>query len=209
MGIIVLEGGGPFIANDVLDSKVLGGVDGQIAVLPTAQAFENPDGLIERARAWASRLNLEIRVCGVYTRADAREEHHADAIRAAKAVVLVGDSSIHLRSTLLNTPVWEAIEVQSETGVVIGVGNCASALCDPMVDPRGGAFGLGLGLVDGVAVIPECEQISSDQIQRTISLATFCLAQLPTGSALIREDRGWSAFGDVTTHGDFEVSNFR
>ena len=205
MGIIVLEGGGPFVANDALDSKVLGGVDGQIAVLPTAQAFENPDGLIERARAWASRLNLEIRVCGVYTRADAREEHHADVIRAAKAVVLVGDSSIHLRSTLLNTPVWEAIEVQSETGVVIGVGNSASVLCDPMIDPRGGAFGLGLGLVKEFTALVESERWPTEQMARTRQLATCSLAVIPTGSAVVVENGKPTPVGEATLHlSDFE-----
>ena len=46
MGIVVLEGGGPFVANDVLDRQVLGGVGGPIAILPTADAFENPDELL-------------------------------------------------------------------------------------------------------------------------------------------------------------------
>ena len=42
MGIVVLEGGGPFVANDVLDASLLQSVGGPIAVLPTADAFENP-----------------------------------------------------------------------------------------------------------------------------------------------------------------------
>lgn len=209
MGIVVLEGGGPFVANDALDASLLQSVGGPIAVLPTADAFENPDDLIESANQWARRLALDIVVCSVYTRADAREEHHAEAIRSAKAVVLAGDSSIHLRSTLLNTPVWEAIEAQSETGVVIGAGNCASALCDPMIDQRGGALGLGLGLVDDLTVMPESECVAPEQRLRTIALASMTLAELPTGSALVREGGIWKRFGDVTVHGDVVITNFR
>jgi cyanophycinase len=209
MGIVVLEGGGPFVANDVLDASLLQSVGGPIAVLPTADAFENPDDLIESANQWARRLALDIVVCSVYTRADAREGHHAEAIRSAKAVVLAGDSSIHLRSTLLNTPVWEAIEAQGETGIVIGVGNCASALCDPMIDQRGGALGLGLGLVDDLTVMPESECVAPEQRLRTIALASMTLAELPTGSALVREGGIWKRFGDVTVHGDVVITNFR
>ncbi|NBT36733.1 MAG: hypothetical protein EBT21_01115 [Actinobacteria bacterium] len=209
MGIVVLEGGGPFVANDALDASLLRSVGGPIAVLPTADAFENPDDLIESADQWARRLALDIVVCSVYTRADAREEHHAETIRSAKAVVLAGDSSIHLRSTLLNTPVWEAIEAQGETGIVIGVGNCASALCDPMIDQRGGALGLGLGLVDDLTVMPESEKVAPEQRLRTIAFASMVLAELPTGSALVREEGTWKRFGDVTIHGDVTITNFR
>ena len=198
MGIVVLEGGGPFVANDALDASLLRSVGGPIAVLPTADAFENPDDLIESANQWAQRLALDIVVCSVYTRADAREEHHAEAIRSAKAVVLAGDSSIHLRSTLLNTPVWEAIEAQGETGIVIGVGNCASALCDPMIDPRGGALGLGLGLVREFTAIVESEQWSTERMLRTRSFVRGSIAVIPTGSAVVNRDGVWSVFGDAT-----------
>lgn len=209
MGIVVLEGGGPFIANDALDARVLQGGSGPIAILPTADAFENPDELIEAANLWAQRLSLDIVVCEVFTRADAREDHHARTIESARAVVLAGDSSIHLRSTLLNTIVWDAVERQSEGGTVIGVGNCASALCDPMIDPRGGALGLGLGLVDDLTVLPESESIPTEQRQRTIAFATMTLVELPTGTAVIRENGKWFRSGDVTVHGYMSMSNFR
>jgi len=178
MGIVVLEGGGPFVANDALDASLLQSVGGPIAVLPTADAFENPDDLIESANQWARRLALDIVVCSVYTRADAREGH--------------------LRSTLLNTPVWEAIEAQGETGIVIGVGNCASALCDPMIDPRGGALGLGLGLVREFTAIVESEQWSTERMLRTRSFVRGSIAVIPTGSAVVNRDGEWSVFGDAT-----------
>ena len=209
MGIVVLEGGGPFVANDVLDRQVLGGLGGPIAILPTADAFENPDELIASAHHWAKRLNLEIVICGVFTRADAREDHHAQMVKSAKAVVLAGDSSIHLRSTLLNTPVWEAIEHQAESGIVIGVGNCATALCDPMIDQRGGALALGLGLVEDLTVLPESETVPADQRLRTVALASVALVELPTGTAVLRKNGSWAGFGDVVIHGDVVLSNFR
>jgi cyanophycinase len=200
MGIVVLEGGGPFVANDVLDRQVLGGLGGPIAILPTADAFENPDELIASAHNWANRLSLEVVICGVFTRADAREEHHARTVKSAKAVVLAGDSSIHLRSTLLNTPVWEAIEHQAESGIVVGVGNSAAALCDPMIDPRGGALGLGLGLVTMFTAIVESEQWQSERMLRTRQLAKGSVAIIPTGSAVVCRNQQWSVVGDAIIH---------
>jgi cyanophycinase len=200
MGIVVLEGGGPFVANDALDRQVLGGLGGPIAILPTADAFENPDELIASAHNWANRLNLEVVICGVFTRADAREDHHARTVKSAKAVVLAGDSSIHLRSTLLNTPVWEAIEHQAESGIVVGVGNSAAALCDPMIDPRGGALGLGLGLVTMLTAIVESEQWQSERMLRTRQLAKGSVAIIPTGSAVVCRNQQWSVVGDAVIH---------
>jgi cyanophycinase len=207
MGMVVLEGGGPFVANDILDSRVLKGLDGDVAVLLTAEAFENPEVLKASAEAWSRRIGISIVACDVYSRADARETHHARTISSACAVILAGDSSIHLRSTLLNTPVWEAIVEKAETGVVIGVGNCASALCDPMIDPRGGALGLGLGLVNDLSAVVEVESMSEERLRRTRQLATSPLAEIPTGSALVKTDTGWTTFGPVSVHG-FQVGAF-
>lgn len=201
MGTVVLQGGGPFVANDELDRRLLVGLGGPVAVLPTAEAFENPEEIKASARAWAERLGISIVMCDVYTRADAREVHHARAVESSAAVVLVGDSSIHLRSTLLNTAVWEAICAQSESGMVIGVGSCAAALCDPMIDQRGGAFGLGLGLITELSAVVEVEQWGEERLKRTRQLATGPFVEIPTGSAMVRFDSRWKIVGDVVVHG--------
>ena len=201
MGTVVLQGGGPFVANDELDRRLLVGLGGPVAVLPTAEAFENPEEIKASARAWAERLGISILMCDVYTRADAREVHHARAVQSSAAVVLAGDSSIHLRSTLLNTAVWEAICAQSESGIVIGVGSCAAALCDPMIDQRGGAFGLGLGLITELSAVVEVEQWGEERLKRTRQLATGPFVEIPTGSAMVRFDSRWKIVGDVVVHG--------
>ena len=52
---VVLQGGGPFTANDELDTQILRAHPGYVAVLPTAEAFENPDDLVQLSVAWAKR----------------------------------------------------------------------------------------------------------------------------------------------------------
>ena len=199
--VLVLQGGSPFIGNDALDQEVLAATSGYVAVLPTADAFENPNDLVVAAKTWALRLGREIRVCEVYNRHDANEEHHAKTIRKAGAVYVVGDSPIHLRSTQKDTSVFGAIQEQFSTWLLVAAGGSAAALCDPMIDPRGGAFALGLGLISGIAMIAESETWSADRLHRTLQLANTSVAEVPTGAALLRVDGAWSTRGAVVLHG--------
>jgi len=200
-GTIVLEGGGPFVANDDLDRRVLDGHE-RIVVLPTADAFEQPRDLVDAALAWGERVGVEVEPLMVLTRPDATAEAAA-VIDGATCVALVGDSAPHLRSVLKDTPVFDAIErLVARAGLVIGVGPSASALCDPMTDRRGGAFALGLGLVPGIAVITETESWSHDKLERAHDLANVPEVDLPTGSALIRTADGWELVGDAEVRGE-------
>jgi cyanophycinase len=107
-GLIVLQGGGPFNANDDLDSRVLA-PRGHVVVMPTADAFEQPQALIDDAVVWGERIGVRVEPLMVLTRAQA-DDAAAAVIDSAPAVMLVGDSSKHLRSVLKGTPVFAAIE---------------------------------------------------------------------------------------------------
>jgi cyanophycinase len=195
---VVLQGGGPFTANDEFDARILSAHPGYVAILPTAEAFENPDDLVQLSVAWAKRLGITTKLCAVYSRADAREESFATIISQAAVVYVVGDSPIHLRSTLKDTVVFDAVAAHS---CVVAVAGSAGAMCDPMVDPRGGAFALGLGLVSGIAAITESEKWPDERLQRTLSLANTSVAEIPTGAALIYNNGTWSTHGAVVLHG--------
>jgi len=203
-GTIALQGGGPFTENDDLDRRLLVEVGAQRAVvLPTADAYEHPDRLIETARSWGSRVGVEVEPVMVLDRRGALEEEPARVVAASRAVYLVGDSPMHLRSSLKDTPVWSAIgEVLVNGGLVVAVGTSAAAVCDPMVDPRGGAFTIGLGLVSGLALVTEAESWSPDRLHRTRKLATMPLALLPTGSAVVGRDSGWETVGEAEIVGE-------
>jgi cyanophycinase len=206
-GVIALQGGGPFTANDDLDTRLLAEVsaagDGRVVVLPTADAFEHPERLVAAALSWAERLGHEVEALMVLRRGEAMEQGAADLVRGARAVYLVGDQPLHLRSVLKDTPLWSAVlDVLAAGGLVVGVGACAAALCDPMVDPRGGAFTLGLGLVPGLGVVHALEQWSAERLQRTLRMADTPVACLPTGAALVRRGTVWEAVGDADLHGE-------
>lgn len=200
-GVVVFQGGKPFLANDELDRRVLAGVE-RIVVLPTADAYEQPQALVDAALEWGARIGVVVEPLMVLTRSQA-DDAAAAVVAAAPAVFLAGDSANHLRSVLKDTPLFAAISgVLDGGGTVIAAGASAAALCDPMTDQRGGGFALGLGLVPGVAVIPGCEAWPTDQLQRAHSLANTPVVDLPTGSAVIRRDGAWELVGDAVVHGD-------
>ena len=202
-GIVALQGGGAFEANDELDRRLLPerGVD-RVVVLPTADAYEQPSVLIDAALAWGARIGVVVEPLMVLTREQA-DESAASIVAGAPAVMLPGDSASHLRSVLKDTPLMAAIvELLDNGGTVIASGPGAAALCDPMSDQRGGGFALGLGLVPGVAVIPGSERWPHEQLERAHTHADTPVVDLPTGSAVVIDDGEWSTVGDAVVHGE-------
>ncbi|MCB1005437.1 MAG: Type 1 glutamine amidotransferase-like domain-containing protein [Acidimicrobiales bacterium] len=124
---------------------------------------------------------------------------HAEVVSAARFVYLSGGSSMHLRSVLKDSPVWDALVAAWEGGAVLAASSgAARVLCDPMVDPRGGAFAVGLGLLPGLAVIPHHDHWSREKAHRTIQLAPRGLpvAGIDDRTALIRDpDGSWRSAG--------------
>ncbi len=203
-GIIALQGGGPFAANDDLDRRLITAAGAtRMVMLPTADAYEHPERLVAAAMSWGERLDIEVEALMVMRRGEALDDGAVGVVRGARAVYLVGDQPLHLRSVLKGTPLWEAItQVLADGGVVAATGGSAAAMCDPMVDPRGGAFTLGLGLIVGLALVTEAETWSTDRLHRTLKLANTPVAELPSGAALVRTADGWEQVGDVIMHGD-------
>ncbi|MDP2293556.1 MAG: hypothetical protein Q8M22_20435 [Actinomycetota bacterium] len=203
-GTIALQGGGPFVANDDLDRRLVASVAAtRVVVLPTADAFEHPERLIVSAMAWGERLGIEVDPLMVMRRGEALEEASVAVVRRAKAVYFVGDQPLHLRSVMKNTPLWDALtEVLANGGLVAASGGSAAAMCDPMVDPRGGAYTLGLGLIANLALVTEAEDWSPERLHRTRKLANTAFAVLRTGDALVHTAAGWELVGDVEVHGE-------
>jgi cyanophycinase len=100
---------------------------------------------------------------------------------------------------LKETPVWAAVVgVWTAGGVVAGSSAGAMAMADPMVDPRGGAFTVGLGLLENVAVLAHAAPDWAETHRRTLDLLNegVALAAIPDETALIRaSDGSWREAG--------------
>ena len=124
----------------------------------------------------------------------------AAVVRAARFVYLAGGSPLHLKSVLKGSATFEALrEAWSGGAVVAGSAAGAMVLTDPMVDPRGGALTVGLGLVDQLAVVPQFGDGQDDahgqKLERTVALAPNGLpvVGLPERTALLRDGDGTGA----------------
>lgn len=174
----------------------------EVLVLPTAAAYEHPERSVAAATAWFGRFGATVRGLMVLGRPDAEDEANAEVVREARFVYLSGGSPLHLRSVLKSSAVWEALVGAWRGGAVLAASSAgAMVLGDPMVDPRGGALTLGLGLVAGMAVLPHSDLLSAEKAHRSLRLATGHqrICAIDERTALIRDPDGtWRVEGAGT-----------
>jgi cyanophycinase len=199
-GPLALVGGAEWRAGCDFDRELLEASGArEVLVLPTAAAYEHPDRAIESAERWFDDLDATVRPLRVLTRRDAVDDANVAPIADAEFIYLSGGSPMHLRSVLKDSPVWDALVAAWQRGAVLaGSGSGAMVLCDPMVDPRGGALTLGLGLLEQLAIIPHHDTWSEDKAKRTLRIAPegLPIAGVDARTALIREPDGrWRAAG--------------
>jgi cyanophycinase len=103
-------------------------------------------------------------------------------VRAARLVYLADGSPLHLRSVLKGSELFGAMLASYHAGGVLAAsGAGATLLCDPMVDPRGGAYTVGLGVLKNLAVFPYHGSAADHLRERSIDL-------LPAGATLVGID---------------------
>ncbi|MCB0995850.1 MAG: Type 1 glutamine amidotransferase-like domain-containing protein [Acidimicrobiales bacterium] len=199
-GWMALVGGGEFTAGCDFDRDLLAAAaTDEVVVLATAAAYENPGKVIARATDWFDGLGARVVAPKLFGRGDASDPDVVEAVRQARFVYLAGGSPMHLRSVLKDSPVWEALVAAWRDGAVLaGAGAGGDVLCEHMVDPRGGAYTVGLGLLASIAVIPRFDSWSEDKAERTVSLAppNLSVVGIPERTALLRSPEGaWSSAG--------------
>jgi cyanophycinase len=205
-GTLALVGGGEWTEGCTFDANLLEASGGRdVVVLPTAAAYQHPERVVLRAAEWFAGLGAQVEGLMVVDRPSAEDAGMAAAVEAARFVYLAGGSPLHLRAALKKSAVFEALRRAWEGGAVVaGAGAGAMVLTDPMVDPRGGALTLGLGLVDKMTVVPhfgdEHDDAHGQKLERTVAMAPARLpvVAIPARTALIVDGRGWRAEGTGT-----------
>ncbi len=171
----------------------------EVLVLPTAAAYWHPERSVQAATSYFATLGASVKACMVLGRGDAEDKANAGMVRAAGFLYLAGGSVLHLRSVLKNSSVWDALVEAWEAGAVLaGSSAGAMVLGDTMVDPRGGALTLGLGLLPQLAVLPHASTWSEEKTHRTVRLASrgLRIAAIDQQTALLRDPDGqWRKVG--------------
>ena len=98
-------------------------------VLPTGAAFEHwEEAVAALGRAWFD-AGIGVEALPVLMRHDAESVEMADRLRVADLIVLLGESSLHARAVVAETPVWEAVLSAWHNGTtLVGVGGGAALL---------------------------------------------------------------------------------
>ncbi len=192
-----------------LDARLLEASGGtEVLVLPTASAYEHPERVGGRATAYFGKLGAKVRTLPVLHRTEAESEEISEVVRDARFVYFADGSPLHLRSVLKGSALFAALLAAYRSGAVLAAsGAGATVLCDPMVDPRGGAYTVGLGVVEGLAIFPYHGSAADHLRERSIDLLpeTAVLVGIDEETALLRlPGPKWSVegAGAVTVYSD-------
>jgi cyanophycinase len=138
-GSIALVGSGEFlpIMADFEKSLIVDGINnGKKPIyvqIPTAAGQESPDRLKyweELGKRQAELLQIEQRFLPIFNRADAEKEEFAEQIKDAALIYMSGGDPHYLANSLIDTPVWNAIYTNWQTGASLaGCSAGAMAMC--------------------------------------------------------------------------------
>jgi len=138
-GSIALVGSGEFlpIMADFEKSLIVNGINnGKKPIyvqIPTAAGQESPDRLKyweELGKRQAELLQIEQRFLPIFNRADAEKEEFAEQIKDAALIYMSGGDPHYLANSLIDTPVWNAIYTNWQTGASLaGCSAGAMAMC--------------------------------------------------------------------------------
>jgi cyanophycinase len=176
-GYLLLEGGAEFGGRmadpDRAALERAGGFAAPVCILPTAAA---PDHNDRRAGAngvrWFSHLGAkQVAIVAVIDRASAEAEANAEAIRRSRLIYLLGGFPRYLEETLRTSLAWQAMLEAFRSGAVLG-GSSAGAmvLAEHYYDPESNSLREGLGLIEGVCLIPHQNSFGKGWAPRLESL---------------------------------------
>jgi cyanophycinase len=171
----------------------------EVIVVPAAAAFEHPDKIGVRAGEYFESLGVRSRTVPVLHRTEADDPKIAETVRRAKCIYLCDGSPLHLRSVLKDSALFDAILAAYHGGAALAASGAGATLIgDPMVDPRGGAYTVGLGVIPNLAVFPYHGTAADHMRERSIDLlpAQAKLVGIDEETALVKDpEGGWRVAG--------------
>lgn len=200
-GVLALLGGGEWCDGArPIDAELLEACAAkEVVLVPAAAAYEKADKVADRASVYFESFGVRVRIVPVLHRAEADDPKIADTVRRAQFVYLCDGSPLHLRSVLKGSALFDALLGAYHGGASLAASGAGATLVgDPMVDPRGGAYTVGLGLVPNLAVFPYHGTAADHMRERSIDLlpAAAKLVGIDESTALVRDpDGAWRVAG--------------
>lgn len=164
---------------------------GDVTVLTTASAFTNPKKTYLRLKDQLGALATSVREVPVFNHHDANAQPCIYEGQTDTLIITDG-SAIQLLSVLKASRLLGLIEDDHQRGVnIIACGEAAGALCDPLVDPRGGGLSIGLGWIKDLSFSSKNE-ISQPTIERAMRMASpeVSFVHASTNTGLLRDGSG-------------------
>jgi cyanophycinase len=199
-GILGLIGGAEFTEDCSFDSILIERSNTkEISVIPAAAAFENPTKVISNASDYFKTFGVKVNPIMILNRNDAFNPSVIAQINDSNFIYIPGGSPLHLKSVLKDSPAFEAIIDKWHNGAsLVGSSAGAMVLGDPMIDPRGGAYTVGLKLLSNLTVIPHFNGGHPERISRSLKFApkNTVIVGLDEKTAVIRNsDSTWETMG--------------
>jgi len=175
-GPVALVGSGEFLQTMTpVDAALLAGRPPRAVIVPTAAAREGDERVaywLELGRRHYESMGVEPVPLDVRTRRDAEDPATAALVEGAGLVYLSGGDPHHLSDTLRDSALWRAIVAAWRAGAALG-GCSAGAMAltsgapDDLVPPGAAPrrasehprVANGLGLIEGLSVIPHFDQM--------------------------------------------------
>lgn len=221
MGYLLLEGGAEFGGRmaepDQQAIELAGGLHAPIRIIPTAAA---PDKNHIRAGNngihWFESLGArDVSSLPLVDAASANDSAITASLRSAKLIYLLGGFPDYLGQTLKNSAAWQAtLEAYRDGAVIAGSSAGAMVLCQYYYDPGRAQVLDGLGLVQGMLVIPHHDTYGKNWAPGLLSkLPGVTLLGIDERTGLLDDGHGemWSVLGQgtVTLYRDGAMTAYR
>lgn len=179
--------------------------------LPTAAGQESADRLThwrDLGAAQAARLGVESRTLPIHSREDAFNPEFVKAIKGAGLIYFSGGDPHYLASSLEDTPVWEAIVQEWNSGSsLMGCSAGAMVMGSEIMSIRKSHVTRGLCLLPTIQTIPHYDRFLGwlpDRIAAAIMRVEegVTLLGIDENTALVRnrEDMPWRVWGEGRVH---------
>ena len=218
-GSLALVGSGEYLPamaaleKSLIDDAVANGKTPTYIQIPTAAGRESAEKLDywkELGQAQAQRLGVNSIFLPIYTREDAFQQEHIDAIHNSALMYLSGGDPHHLAATLIDTPVWTAIVSNWKSGASLaGCSAGAMVLSSHIPNFRilKSSPTVGLNLLPEIRVIPHFNKF----FKWIPESAAKLLLHVPDDSILIGVDEltaivkrsgneYWVVYGEAKVH---------